>query len=66
MHITSTFNGNTKTVLPIINEVDAMTEFDGFLEPFDHMIKLINEREKKTFAEQIVKDSLQNKDPNYC
>ena len=36
VHITSTFNGSTKTVLPIINEQDAMTEFDRFLDLFDH------------------------------
>ena len=39
-----------------------MKEVNGFLESFDHNIQFINEREKKTFAEQIVKEPSQNED----
>ena len=60
VHITTTFNGNTKTVLHITNEGDVMTAFDWFIESFDPRIKLIYERENKTFAEQILKASFHN------
>ena len=56
--ITDSFNGQSNVAFPIINEVETLSELDGFVETFDHTIKRLKEKEKKKVFEMVANSSL--------
>ena len=56
--LTDSFHGQSNVALPIINEVEALSELDGFAETFDHTVNLINEKEKQKVVKLVAEGAL--------